>query len=413
MQDRRDSKSRDMASELREFQDKKRAAKKRNDENDPFRNPASANMLLKGQSPPSTPTKMRGHVNAVSPLAEVCQNIGSLTDERKRCRPSPMPSPVAQTPLSLSGSPEGGTCGSRCDIRGRQSTGSLVEELKKCRPSPMPSPVAQAAPSLGGTPERSSCGSRCDTQGRPKESLPKRQIDIFSDISPDEGSDICTGELDTDRVMLREDDCIYEVRAWAESMEVPCVPPSSPMPQYANHQLFRRRSEDRFEIDSFLRRLPNSLIAACPEIQDRCIESREVDSSLDVSLLAASEAQEDDSDVDTHAPEADEHSRLVEDINNHATMWPPQTILDMEDHLSRSHDISTFLFFEVRDRAHARTADDRPLIDDQLESIPEYPPNWSQWQIESSRSRSAMRSRKLSTGRQSSEKASSQPAWTF
>ncbi|CAE7583281.1 unnamed protein product [Symbiodinium microadriaticum] len=37
-------------------------------------------------------------------------------------------------------------------------------------------------------------------------------------------------------------------------------------------------------------------------------------------------------------------------VRRHVISWPAQTALDMEDHLSRAHDLFTFWFFEMRER---------------------------------------------------------------
>jgi hypothetical protein len=121
------------------------------------------------------------------------------------------------------------------------------------------------------------------------------------------------------------------------------------------------------------------------------------ESLLDLSLVE----QHDEEDEGLELDELDEFRFNVQ---NHQQAWPPQTLLDMEDHLSRSFDLPTFWFFEARDKAnHAAAHAREPVI---LASIPEYPPNWSQWQIESARSRSAMRHRKLHTPRKDDEASS-------
>jgi hypothetical protein len=84
------------------------------------------------------------------------------------------------------------------------------------------------------------------------------------------------------------------------------------------------------------------------------------------------------------------------EVQSHEVVWPSQTLLDMEDFLSRAHDIEWFWFFEARDRASSRVAEQRmPAVP--LETIEENPPDWPKWKIESARSRSAMRERRKST----------------
>jgi len=40
-------------------------------------------------------------------------------------------------------------------------------------------------------------------------------------------------------------------------------------------------------------------------------------------------------------------------VRRHSTSWPSRTALEMEDHLSRAHDIFNFWFFEMRDRVNS------------------------------------------------------------
>jgi hypothetical protein len=87
--------------------------------------------------------------------------------------------------------------------------------------------------------------------------------------------------------------------------------------------------------------------------------------------------------------ELDDLAEFQRKVFNHPISWPAQTMLDMEDHLSRSYDILVFLFFEQRDRAHSQTKDDMKYTG-QLDIIPECPSK-----IVADRARSAMRSRRV------------------
>mmetsp|Transcript_24123 Transcript_24123/g.45560 ORF Transcript_24123/g.45560 Transcript_24123/m.45560 type:complete len:368 (-) Transcript_24123:96-1199(-) len=58
-------------------------------------------------------------------------------------------------------------------------------------------------------------------------------------------------------------------------------------------------------------------------------------------------------------------------VRRHVISWPTQTALDMEDHLSRSHDLFNFWFFEMRDRLKTALPGFKP---DKLRAIPEDPP---------------------------------------
>lgn len=363
---------RDMRMELLEY--KKQRALRRGDENMPVRNGVVPSRMKvhdealpmwgQAQSPPRTPLKSRGHVNAISPLMEVCQNTGKSTGEMKRCRPSA--SPVPSAPLVLSASP----------------------------PS---TPTASSA----------SNQRRCPT-------------------SPE----------------MTEEHCSHELRAWEEAAQAPSVPPASPATPYVGLLLSRHEASERRLLQGFLGALPASLrveaispshspvprldiagsaashearwaspVRAVSPSPDNCSATRRtialeaespVPAVLESSLQQPSEHDEEQQFSDDESLEADELEQFLDDVRNHEEVWPPRTILDMEDHLSRSHDILTFLFFEVRDRAEHRTANERAergLHLEPLTSIREYPPGWTAWQIESARSRSAMRMRKRSTSR--------------
>merc|ERR1719491_1119649 len=224
-----------------------------------------------------------------------------------------------------------------------------------------------------------------------------------------------------------------ELLTWEEAAQVPSVPPASPSTPFLG-SCGRSEAAHRLAIQGFLHGLPTSLRAVsgepplCQSLLSRLDESEvEVDVpwpacqagarssplspsptpitpdslsapgtlraespvplSLEASLLDVSA-----DDAEHLVSEADE---LLLDLRSHRTVWPPQTVLCMEDYLSRSYDIDLFWFFEVRDLANTQTARERKF-QEPLDSIPEYPPNWPQWQIESVRSRSAMRARKRS-----------------
>lgn len=87
-------------------------------------------------------------------------------------------------------------------------------------------------------------------------------------------------------------------------------------------------------------------------------------------------------------------------IKRHFIKWPAQTALDMEDHLSRAHDIYVFWFFESRDRTSMVLSDFKPK-DKHLDVISEFPPDWPQWKIDSMKMReeASWRRRKSGSGR--------------
>jgi len=349
------------------------------------------------QSPPKTPNKLRGHVNAVSPLSEVCLNAGKPVGDMKRCRPSV--SPPASVLLASAGSP----------------------------------PSTASASSANAALELHAAGSM--PHGAAPCSSPSKEEQCIATSSP--RGDSC---------------CMRELLAWQEAAQESNAPPASPASPCLNMH-FRRDESNRRALLGFLYGLPQSLYAAMPDQADckqdqagsndvreeaalplhrSLLESLETEAvkapcrlspsplptpscspvqccpdegpvqageslvplALEASLLEALDAP----DEDILVSEADELAEFRQNIEKHQQSWPPQSILDMEDHLSRSFDFTVFMFFERRDRLNAASAHERKPAET-LSSIPEYPPNWAQWQIESARSRSAMRTRKRSTSR--------------
>lgn len=431
-----------MSHELREYR-KSKAAKRATregtsatptrDENTPLSNVRSkagppANkpwqmvegMWLKASSPPKTPSKLRGHVNAQSPLMEVCQNTAAA--DMRRCRPSASPSQLsfsASPPLRLSSS-------SRAGSARRESTG--LEAMHEDTPEGTSTDVGIRI------------GHVCDTcrQEGFQSSEGQHAVDgvgLFycsrcwqSWQDTEEGSFFAPASscLPSSRL------CFHELRAWEDSQQAPAAPPVSPATPYAGQQ-GRQQQCARLEMQGFMHGLPRSLMvvreeepaplrrALLPCLDETGVELPRASppvataapsprpQSLDGSLAASPAAEspvplalegaledaaedgemedQDRDEVDSVASEADEHEDFLQKVRLHFPLWPPQTILDMEDYLSRSHDIAMFWFFEARDRASTRTANRENHGD--LESVPEYPPSWSQWQIDAARSKAA------------------------
>jgi len=211
-----------------------------------------------------------------------------------------------------------------------------------------------------------------------------------------------------------------------------CVPPASPATPYIGLQGRQERCERR-ALQGFFRSLPESLrvaypaadcdenetprllppvAAATPLLPNPSPEPGTADLSLqevvaelpvtvspvpftlDSSMHEIGDGQHVEAESD-QLSEVDELTELKQAVEDHYLDWPAQTLLDMEDHLSRSQDLSVFWFFEARDRANDAAG---KLEVTELPSIPEYPTNWANWKIESCRSRSAIRERKRSTG---------------
>lgn len=116
-------------------------------------------------------------------------------------------------------------------------------------------------------------------------------------------------------------------------------------------------------------------------------DSREAEETEDEDTEREDEEYEDEgrgeAQADVEEPdEADELAALHRRLQRHRLTWPAPTALDMEDHLSRAHDIVIFWFFEARDRTASALPDWKPS-QEVLEAIPEYPPDWPQWRIDS------------------------------
>merc|ERR550525_265061 len=77
-------------------------------------------------------------------------------------------------------------------------------------------------------------------------------------------------------------------------------------------------------------------------------------------------------------------------IERHEIVWPQPTALDMEDHLSRAHDMIIFWFFEARDRISSSLPEPQQPSEI-LDVIQEYPSYWPQWRIDSFDLREAAR----------------------
>eukprot|EP00927_Polykrikos_kofoidii_P009606 TRINITY_DN14009_c0_g1_i1.p1 TRINITY_DN14009_c0_g1~~TRINITY_DN14009_c0_g1_i1.p1 ORF type:complete len:557 (-),score=121.84 TRINITY_DN14009_c0_g1_i1:81-1751(-) len=102
---------------------------------------------------------------------------------------------------------------------------------------------------------------------------------------------------------------------------------------------------------------------------------------------------ENDHGLDDEAElnEEDEEVELRHRIREHVIVWGECTELDSEDLLSRAFDIRQFSFFEARDRAEALVSTSERLVCEPFECIPEYPPGWPRWKIDSFELREAAR----------------------
>lgn len=376
--------TRNMQQELQDFR-KRRAAERaafeaatstptrvktmRSDENTPTRSAASMRgKVFDDGFSPKTPSHLRRHVNAVSPLMEVCQNTARSAGELRRCRSSPVASPA---------------------------TASSVAGLKM--------------------------------QTQISSSRPMKECILDDSIQA------------MDSFLREAHHAVSELIAWEEAAQAPSVPPASPATPYQG-LASRCEVDHNIAIQGFLHGLPHSLgvaasqeqvaqtaplrqdllsrldesevdtLTPCPAFQApfrsppssitspgllRSPNAEALDGTLPVESPVPLSLEASLLNVEDEQPSMSEADEMVLTIQCHQMMWPQQTLLCMEDYLSRSHDIEMFWFFEVRDLANTKTAKERKF-QESLDSIPEYPPNCPLWKIESDRSRSAMRSRRRS-----------------
>jgi len=94
-------------------------------------------------------------------------------------------------------------------------------------------------------------------------------------------------------------------------------------------------------------------------------------------------------DVDDDFWEDDEVDIFHRAVARHTMCWTEEPVPEIttEDLLSRAPDLDTFWFFERRERmAFLEVQDPEPL-----ETVDEYPLEWSQWRIDSFEQRQAMK----------------------
>mmetsp|Transcript_150506 Transcript_150506/g.288398 ORF Transcript_150506/g.288398 Transcript_150506/m.288398 type:complete len:577 (-) Transcript_150506:204-1934(-) len=129
-------------------------------------------------------------------------------------------------------------------------------------------------------------------------------------------------------------------------------------------------------------------------------------SDLEKSNYQAQLSRLDESEASLQSPAqqrnfAEELATWRASIEEHALVWTNPTILDMEDHLSRAHDIEAFWFFEARDRANMAVQSE--LLPEPCRPIPEYPTDWPQWKIDSFNTREAVRTARADPARRDSQ----------
>jgi len=358
----------------------------RTDENTPTRMRCKASDN-KTHSPPKTPGTGRTH-NAMSPLMEVCQNTGRSIGEMKRCFSAPLlcrlgASPLA-SPSSFCVSPTlVATSSIAAPATTRQDCVSKSPSMEKAESgmdyfalemlaweesvqeptAPPPSPAALFV----GLLRRSDATHFCDLHGF-LHALPLSLRVALGDAGG-EWNHTVPEEL-VQAAPLRRSllECLDQTDAGTGEA-------TAQLPSTSAEQLLSPASSTTTPLP--LQCSPNAGEAAAPAL---AVESP-VSSSASISMLSLSDEGDAAEAVDAGSPRR-------QAIQNHHPVWPAQTALEMEDHLSRAANIEVFWFFEVRDRCNYRTAHERG---DQtpLDCVPEYPCSWAQWQIDAAHARSA------------------------
>lgn len=357
----------------------------RTDENTPTRMRCKASDS-KAHSPPKTPGTGRAH-NALSPLMEVCQNTGRSIGEMKRCRlgASPLASPAsfcASPPLattssvaaaattrqtSVSKSPPMEEAESGMDHFALEMMAWEEGVQEPCAPPPSP-----ATPFVGLS-RRSDATHCCDLHGF-LHALPVSLRIALGDADREWSHTVPEEHLQSSPLRRSLLECLDQTDAGTGEA-------TGQLPSTSAVQLLSPATSSTTPLP--LQCSPKAGEAAAPPL---AVESP-VSPNASISMLSLS----DEGD----AVEADDAcSPRRQAIQNHTMVWPAQTALEMEDHLSRAANIEVFWFFEVRDRCNWRTAHER-LDQTPLDCVPEYPCSWAQWQIDAAHARSvATRARK-------------------
>lgn len=347
---------RDMRRELEEWRESRRA---RRATASVLRGPSCSGGLIRSKallcetaasafSAPVTPARQRAHVNAVSPLDEICHGAA------------------------------GGGSGSR---------GICARGTAAAAAASMAAVQLQAAGAAPGavTAERPTAAG-------------KREPGLDSMDSAARSSAAVAAAL----VCLEE------------RLQVPRPPPSSPSTPFAD-RLGRLGLAGASRMATPQNALATALAAL--EAATGCSPGRPRGGHASPADAEEPEAAQEEwglqvakEEAEDEAPEA---APGIEDLDSlelwhrwlerHAVVWPPPTVLDMEDHLSRAYDIFIFWFFEARDRANTLLPESAQRPPEPLACIPEYPLDWPQWRIDSFELREAARAARGRAAKQRKE----------
>lgn len=323
---------------------------------------------------PVTPGGHKRHVNAVSPLTEICQNTQNRLDQfeaanKQICR--------KLENLPLESSPVGPSAPSALEIWEEQLQAPRVPPSSPqppfdkyplrppgvddfwtwpCQPAALATILSDA---LEGVAEQFPLGTWC----APTSPVPKKQLlhcleEVAGEGEPQES-------LETDAAHRWELSSPSSAQHNLQDSE-----PISPLVLQPQRQPTQSQEEER-QFQSPIDDVGNWYLESNMEMQ---LES------VDTSRCS------EDSDVN--------YADLAAQLRRHYVVWPQPVKLDMEDHLCRAFDIITFWFFEARDRINSMVPALQPSMQP-MTVIHEYPPDWPPWRISSFELRKAARAARL------------------
>lgn len=301
-----------------------------------------------------------------------------------------------------------GSCSSEVAARADESSPSIrstgaqlpVQQLlqrledAKVTSSPAKSPLEKKSP------------ARAVERRREKTEIALRHTPSAAPKAPDVSEEL---RLKLQRARLRADreeseakpeDEINDVpKVEEERVKVECEKPAEEADEEFKEDPLKGGKEDSEEEDEELHKQHLELLERMDKLQAEAAGIQQAASGLrprlEEDLKARFEAATLELQELARRQSSREETAWHRRVKRHVISWPAETALDMEDHLSRAHDIFIFWFFEMRDRVSNFLSDFKPLAET-LERIPEYPADWPQWRIDSAKLREEASKRRRS-----------------
>lgn len=359
---------RDMQAELEAWRQARREAASSKGQR-PFANTRRAirekeNDAFVKVPPPLTPQKRQGHLNAVSPLAEICQNASP----REVCvqRPRRLPSPLQVLPAQPW----------RSAAAGLSSTLQVLEESHQVPRAPPSSPRSPFAEELTRPhPQRAVeavllaaaelCASETLSEGL---STP-----VTTPAGSPEKAFSTPGRISASSPPVKP-----RVAQRVEALEVAparCLEwDDAEAPTSSPETLSQENEEEVSEELRLLLTQRHELLSRFLRLEEELNQPGQEEDTGRTARLHEELTKLKEAHRDLEAKAASSHElefrRWRRRVRSHRPIWPLRTALDMEDHLSRSHDIYVFWFFEARDRVSSAVPDFKPLAP-KLEPVPE------------------------------------------